>query len=296
MEVVHPAWKPVTFLWIADLTGTTGVFHMDDMKGSQSNNPLLVAEGDSWLNLRGPDLEEALESQGYKVKSDAKAGARLQEMITDEQLEKLRAMLNKVQGSPQAMILSGGGNDFLDRFDRCLHPREYAVDNDNVSIEKMFNESGLESVLKELKELYRKWFDEVSKCMTREWPKTRIPILIHSYACPSIDEKGLVRCYFFRKGPWLQQGFIKRGWVPKINKKRKQEVVRQAFEGLTRAVRCTIDAHNKDSTYNEVRHVDVATVVKGRHWKKGPWNDQIHLTRDGYGAVAKEFHKVIKSL
>ncbi len=76
--------------------------------------PLLVLEGDSWFDLPGGsvhdpeenpnvphdypppnDFRQRLKNRGYKVESVADKGDRLSKMVDDEQLAKLRQVLQK---------------------------------------------------------------------------------------------------------------------------------------------------------------------------------------------------------
>lgn len=187
------------------------------------------------------------------------------------------------------MILSGGGNDLLDKFDRCLLNFKGDRDDQTVTSDMILDSNGLKQLCAELEERYQTWFTKVSKCMSSIW-RNSIPMLIHSYACPNATGPGLVRWYFYKEGPWLQPHFVSKGYVPQINTKEKQNVVEKAFDGLAGAMQCAIKAYNR-SNHNQIHYVDVRGIVTIDHW-----HDQIHLNTDGCDVVAKKLGEVLASL
>ena len=172
---------------------------------SRRGSVLLVAEGDSWFEfpLRSHVVRE-LRRLGYAVQEVADHSHTLEFMATSphqkaEFSDKLRGLATR-KAKPAAVLLSGGGNDFVDALPSLL--------NDYDPKTPVLNESEVDKFSQRyLRKHYLDWLRFVTTtCDELFEGDERIPILIHGYAYAVPDGRGIP---FY--GHWLRKEFRAKG-------------------------------------------------------------------------------------
>jgi len=216
----------------------------------------LVSEGDSWFQypVLLTDVIDHL-SDHYAVLSLDAAGAELSDMVANDELT-----ATVVAEEPDAVLVSGGGNDLLGegRLATALHPyapgrRPEDYPNDTFA-------ATLDSVLGR----FRTWFNRLAT------QAPGIAVLCHGYdwAIPNaqrwlgapLQTLGIVE-------PTLQQAIV-RVMIDRFNVR---------LEALARELGPA------------VRYVDCRGRVPS-----GEWHDELHPTDDGYASVAEKFAEEIE--
>jgi subtilisin family serine protease len=249
----------------------------------------LVAEGDSWFDFPpGVDVIDALRRKyGYDIRNLSKAGACLYEMaypglpiIRDpNQLETtVRAIRDH---RPQAVLLSGGGNDFAGpEFIMTLHHRLAAPTGLNTGVVS-------ELFRLEVEPAYRVMIEAFTAVAEREGLGA-IPILVHGYDYAYPDGRQSVRIGPFGfGGPWMHQSFVTKGYALRneVDLLLRHSIVRRIIDEL-------YAMHERlAADYANVRVVDLRGLLPDR---VKDWNDELHPSNSGFEKVATRFHEVLQ--
>ena len=167
---------------------------------------MLVAEGDSWFDYPWHDVLRMLEDRhGYDVESVAHRGDTVESMAYTGQLEEFARVIEKLlrQNSvPDAILLSGGGNDIAgDQFQMLInHARAaHAGLNDQVV-------DGVIDV--RVFDAYVTILSAVTE-VCRQRTGTVVPIVIHGYDYSVPDGRGVLGGWGPLPGPWLNPACAK---------------------------------------------------------------------------------------
>ena len=232
------------------------------------NVTFLVAEGDSWFSFpNGIDVVNRLRQYGAEVESVAEWSHTLESMAEhEEQREGFRRALTRIgdkQAVPRAVLLSGGGNDFIDKLPSFLNPNGPQGDP--------IDDHLLDKFIGHLQSKYHMWLNFVTDACKRTFDtKTPVPILVHGYG------------YVVPNGAWLQPLFKAAGYTNLAQNSTTMRGLIDRFNDMLKEVA-------KDREH--VQYVDLRPTLTD-----GDWQDEIHPTFDGFDKVTLEFRKVIDNL
>ena len=262
----------------------------DLQKKSRRGSVLLVAEGDSWFDFPfHSHAVSALRRLGYAVKEVADPTHTLEFMATSpHQKEDFAAKLRELEirkTRPTAVLLSGGGNDFVDVLPFLLNDYSPQSPPLNKSEVKKFSD-------KHLRKFYVEWLTFVTTtCDDLFGSDKRIPILIHGYAYAVPDGR---RNFF--AGPWLRKEFRAKGHMNLAQNTQTIAAFIDTFNDVLSLIPGTTGLEH-------VRYVDLRNVltndlsrVNGKRKYKKDWRDELHPTENGFANVAAEFSSVIEGL
>jgi hypothetical protein len=241
----------------------------------------LLGMGDSWFDYFAIDVFQSLLNDiGYSGTSVAEAGTSLKTMTP--QLELLSREIEKTVGgqTPQAILLSGGGNDLVDFglenllniFGSGLPP---LIDSE---VDKLIDKQMAQSLGTIL--------DSIT-CLCQRWLHKIIPILIHGYDYPIPDGRYL---NVPRRGPWLQPAFLKREYN-KLDLGPRTAVMKTLIDRLN-SMQLKVAAQQG---HEHVRHVEMRGTLAATDYKK-MWGNELHPTSHGFTAVAARFDGVLQKL
>jgi hypothetical protein len=244
---------------------------------------LLLGLGDSWFDYFAIDVFQSLLNDiGYSGTSVAEAGTSLKTMTDGTQLKLLSREIEKTVGhqTPQAILLSGGGNDLvefglenlLNVFGSNLPP---LIDSE---VKKLIDQQMAQSLGTIL---------DCITCLCRRWLNKIVPILIHGYAYPIPDGRYLI---YPRRGPWLEPPFLNRKYN-KLDLGPRTEVMKTLIDRLN-SMQLNVLAQ---PGHEHVRHVDVRGALAATDYTK-MWGNELHPTSDGFTDVAGRFDGVLKTL
>jgi lysophospholipase L1-like esterase len=248
------------------------------MGGARSAG-VLVAEGDSWFDYPWTDvLGELEDAYGYDVESVARAGDRVEDMAYhDGQLANFTRAIEKVvrRGSvPRAILLSGGGND--------VAGREFAtLLNHAQSTTPGLNDAIVRGIVDErIRLAYVRILGAVTS-VCEQLLGRRVPIVVHGYDYPVPDGRGFLGGWWLLPGPWMEPGFRAKGYGVLADRVRIAAELIDRFNAMLRGVAAL-------SAFPHVKYVDLRrTLSTGSDYKRW-WENELHPTIRGFGAVTKK--------
>ena len=240
---------------------------------------VLLAEGDSWFDYPWTDVLRVLEdNHGYDVQSVAHKGDRVEQMAYGGgQLEEFTRELEKLLRRgviPKAILLSGGGNDIAgDEFRMLLNHAASPVAGLNAKIldgvvgERLFY--AYVTILQGIK----------ATCVERIGRP--ITTVLHGYDYPVADGRGFAGGWWALPGPWLEPGFIDKGYSLTAD---RVDLLRQLIDRFNEML---IDV-TRIPEFSHVVYVDLRnTLPSGANYKEW-WANELHPTKKGFIEVGKK--------
>ena len=257
---------------------------------SRRGSVLLVAEGDSWFDFPYPcrtDIVKQMQHLGYAVSEVADSTHTLEFMATKEhQKHEFEDVVNKLakrKTRPTAVLLSGGGNDFIDRLPLLLNeydPKIPTLDEKEVN----------DFVENHIRKFYEEWLKFVTDTCDKAFENIeRIPIIIHGYAYVVPDGRGLP----LYKENWLKKEFRAKGHRDLAQNTKTMATLINMFNDVLSAL-----AGNR--SFDHVHYVNLRDTLSndlsrmnGKRRYKEDWGDELHPTNEGFARVAAELSRVI---
>jgi hypothetical protein len=251
--------------------------------GGRTARDIVVAEGDSWFDYPWHDVLRLLEDDyGFDVESATHRGDRVESMAYGGQLAAFTARIEKVIRSgriPRCILLSGGGNDVAGpQFEMLLDHASSARPglNDDVV-------AGV--VDRRIRDAYVSILVAVTEVTLRRAGRV-VPIVVHGYAHPVPDGRGVWGGWGPLPGPWLQPGFRDKGY--------------RDLDRCVMLIADLIDRFNvmlkrvvSMSEFAHVRYLDLRPVLSNGAGYRRWWDNELHPTKKGFQAVAQRFAAVI---
>jgi hypothetical protein len=243
----------------------------------------LVAGGDSWFSyFPPPDVLDGLRTsrwpgRHYEIHARARPGALVNDMVYGgRDLLELFELLE--QRRPDAVLLSGGGNDVAGEELFCmLHHRASGAAAD---VEPRVLEGLVHGILAEA---YRDWIDAI-RAKASHLGLGVIPILVHGYDYAIPDGRGWAGGLGPLPGPWLDPSLTRKGFDRVADDARRRAVIRvliNAFNGMLVEL-C--------ASRTNVHHVDVRNTLQ-----TGDWANELHPTRLGFLKIAARFDATLRT-
>jgi lysophospholipase L1-like esterase len=252
--------------------------------GGPARAGVLVAEGDSWFDYPWHDVLRMLEDDhGYDVESVAHKGDTVESMAYGGQLEEFTRLIERLLRSqgviPTAILLSGGGND--------VAGREFGILINHVrSAHAGLNAQVVRGVIDErVFDAYVAILAAVT-AVCRRRTGAPIPIIIHGYAHPVPDGRGVLGGWGALPGPWLQPGFHDKGFRERDTCVKMAADLIDRFNAMLRRVTAMTE-------FNHVRYVDVRGALSNGADYRTWWANELHPTKRGFEAVADRFAAAI---
>lgn len=255
--------------------------------GPPTSAGLLVAEGDSWFDYPMHDVLRLLEDEsGYDVESVAHKGDTIEDMAySGGQFEQFARRLEKLlrqRRIPDAILISGGGNDIAgDAFAILLNHAVSGLPAINQDVVR-----GLIDV--RLRNAYAFLIGGLTELSVRYLGKP-IPILTHGYDYPVPDGRGFLGGWGPLPGPWLQPGFYRKGHADRAMNKQVMRSLIDAFNGMLREM-------SSEPQFGHVHFVDLRNTLSSDKAYHLDWANELHPTGRGFAAVAAKFAAVIAGL
>lgn len=257
--------------------------------------PPVLAIGDSWQYVGlTRSLATELAGFGYRVYTDAsdtlcENGKTLRTLASHDLME-LSTYVANVDGapdSPRAVLLSGGGNDLVQRNTRdCRATRLFSLLNygANSAAAALNDERVREFIDGELMSYVRTLLGAITAA-------TSVPILVHGYDYPVPDGRKLD--IPFGPGPWLKPVFDAAGIAPDLYVRR--EIMHALIERLNAML------ENVAAQFaGQVRHVRLAGVLaRQRDYTSDHrlyWSNELHATQGGFQILAGKVHLELTAL
>ncbi len=248
---------------------------------------VLIAEGDSWFDYPFNDVLEALEdNHGFDVESVAHAGDNVEDMAySGGQFDQFARRLEKLLRQnrvPDAILISGGGNDMAgDEFAMLLNHAASGLPALNDDVVR-----GIIDV--RLANAYVFLISALTE-MSKHYLNRAIPIVLHGYAYPVPDGRGVLGGWGPLPGPWLRPSFHRKGHPDQDTNSKVMRTLIDTFNAMVKRVSDT-------PGFGHVRYVDLRGELASDSTYKKDWNNEMHPTGRGFAAIAAKFASVIAGL
>jgi hypothetical protein len=255
--------------------------------GGPGRRGVLVAEGDSWFDYPWHDVLRMLEDEhAWDVESVAHKGDRVEDMAySGGQLEELARTIERLLRQsmiPNAILLSGGGNDVAgDEFGMLLNHASSATPGLNADV--------VRGVLDDrIRHAYIAIIAAVTRLCEKQTGRA-IPIIVHGYDRPVPDGRGFAGGWGPLPGPWLEPGFRGKGFEDLDETTRIVGDLIDRFNRMLREVAAT-------PGFDHVRYLDLRGTLPSDRSYRTWWANELHPTRRGFAAVADRFAAAIDRL
>jgi len=240
---------------------------------------LLIAEGDSWFDYPFHDVLSMLEDEhGFDVESVAHKGDTVEDMAySGGQFDDFARLLEKLlrqRRVPDAILLSGGGNDIAgDQFAMLI--------NHAASGLPPLNDDVVHGVIDiRARNAYAFLISGLTEIAMRLLQRP-IPIVLHGYDYAVPDGRGVLGGFAFLPGPWLQPGFHRKGHG---DTDANVEVMEQLINTFNAMLRQLAGAGG----FGHVRYVDLRGTLSNAANYKRDWANELHPTERGFRSVAQK--------
>jgi lysophospholipase L1-like esterase len=245
---------------------------------------LIVAEGDSWFDYPLNDVLSMLEDEhGFDVEAVAHKGDTVEDMAYGagqfDDFVRLLEKLLRQERVPDAILLSGGGNDIAgDEFAILINHVLSGLPPVNADIVR-----GVVDV--RLRNAYTFLISGLTETAQRYLDR-HIPILLHGYDYAVPDGRGFLGGWAFLPGPWLQPGLLQKGHQnPNTNKTIIRTLI-DAFNVMLQHVSAM-------PQFGHVSYVDLRGTLSQGAGYKADWANELHPSKEGFRAVAAKIAREI---
>ncbi|MFP4531820.1 MAG: SGNH/GDSL hydrolase family protein [Desulfobacterales bacterium] len=257
-------------------TCDTSVFK-DLLKNYKHLNPIrILAEGDSWFAyprrflLMGKDaniIDHLAREDNLLILNTASNGDEIVDMISGEQKIGLLKRLHHIDFD--LVLLSGGGNDIVGRYDFGFLLYEKTPE---MEWRECINAARLFIKIRQVELAYRELIERIIEI------RPKIRIVMHTYDFPIPSDKGYELFDVIPIGKsWIYPYFMQK----KIHDPEDQ---RKIIRNMLLRLKSTLSKIEKDYPDNVVV-VNTQGVLEKRHWA-----NEIHPTSQGFGLLAQKIY------
>jgi lysophospholipase L1-like esterase len=262
----------------------------------------LVAQGDSWFDYPTSwDLIDWLgEHHGHDIDNLGVAGSTLNDIVygpvpknwlgipqSDETSRSAELIQRIEEKRPQAVLLSGGGNDIAgDEFFSFVNNALSGLANPNQTV--------LDGVVAQT--FWKAYSDLIDLINAKaKQMKTVLPIFVHGYDYPFPDGRGF--SVFNLVGPWFHETFNRKNYpYDDDNKDAETELaIRRKIVGtFIDSLNTMLAKLAANYPAGNVIYVDLRGTLKTRR----EWANELHPKKEGFGKLADKInlalHTVLK--
>jgi hypothetical protein len=248
---------------------------------STSKHIKIVAEGDSWFDYPlSKDIIDWLAIEGYAIKNLAKHGDILENIVygTDikENIENKTKSLDKTLAAvkkhePSFVLLSGGGNDVVG--ENMIQFLNHQSSGMPLLRKKEFT-NHVNGYVRSMIKLF----------CTKIWEvDNNIHILMDGYAYAKANGKAYKKIWINWSGPWILPGMHQKAILSKTDHeniiKEMVDIFNDMLAGLS-------------DELSHFHHIDLRSFFP----KDEQWDNEIHLTNEGYRSAASIYHFEMKKI
>lgn len=255
----------------------------------------LVAQGDSWFDYPPSwDLIDWLSyHHGHDIDSIGVAGSTINDIVygpvpknwlgipQSDDIDRITELVHRIdQKRPQAVLLSGGGNDIAGaEFFSFLNNAMSNLQNPNADVLKGVIDQTFTKAYEDLIDVINAKAQQMGYML---------PILVHGYDYPWPDGRGVT--IFNLVGPWFDETFNKKNYPYDDD-----PVKLQTRYDILRAF---IDAFNQMLTTLETKYAGVVHYVdlRGTLQTRDEWANELHPKKEGFGKLADKINLALHTV
>ena len=255
----------------------------------------LLAEGDSWFSLNdllphGQLPTNILYNLRFRrstmIISCATPGDTIKNMSTIARNTNLRQALSKDGLKWDAILLSGGGNDFLEDAQDVLLDKSERKSRPSKP-EDFCDEEALQHMIAAIQQNYRK----IARLRDREGGSARgKPIVTHTYdyVVPRNSPARFVNIPV--SGPWIYREFKQ----AKIPQKHWNDLSNYLLDTLATGIKALADPQTGIDNFHVVDTQGVLTPAEpGSTGESNDWINEFHPSGGGYRKLVRKWHRTL---
>lgn len=252
---------------------------------------LLFFVGDSWFNYFSHDVRDLLAERGHATRTVAKPGAGLADIAASRSSRQLRDLLMLIEEAasanhaPKAILLSGGGNDVAgDGFHTLLTDANLGLPPLNEPVVTGTINGTMRSALEQI-------LTQITRfCQT--FLGAPVPIVLHGYAYPVPDGRGLGWDVGSAGGPWLAPGFVQKGY---LDLEQRKAIMKDLIDRLHEMQTGTHGVTAMPG-FEHVSHVDLRDTLSTGSDYKELWENELHPRLQGFERITAKLAERIETL
>ncbi|MBQ0945576.1 hypothetical protein KAK07_19710 [Ideonella sp. 4Y16] len=261
----------------------------------------LLGFGDSWLRFEweiedeGSDFMRSLATLGYDTSmfalpNHAKQGfqlAHMRKQLVGSGASVYATLRNLLKdGSPPlAVLVGGGGNDFVDGAGGGLHIFPFC-ENQGVGsvLDKVLGDPGnLQPFVALMQQHLHFIVTELHRA-----GEGRVPVIVQAYDHPYPDGTGVRKAMC----PSLQPAFLRKKLTKLEDNARAMATFIDALNvGYAETVKTLVDKDGVNARFVRLTGVLASTPAFAQHGFKGVWKNEMHPNRAGFAALAQRLHE-----
>jgi len=261
-----PSFRPVLSTW--------SIWDPDDTASAFVDQRIL-AEGDSWFTISGFPvfnlLQELRFTRATEIVNCALPGDTIKNMRRIRSNLGYRNALRDPSLKWDAVLLSGGGNDLIDRAAWLLRPKEYRRSDDETHAAGFVIEQRLELLMQRIQDGFRALIAQRDAS-----PRSSgAPIILHTYDYATPRDAPALGL-----GPWLHPALEDES-VPDAL---RMPVVELLIDRLAETL-LELPASSRNVHVVDTRGL-LVPAAPGTTGDSNDWQNEIHPNGDGYAKIA----------
>lgn len=253
----------------------------------------LLAQGDSWFDYPGHDIIDYMQFRhGYSVENIGVAGSTLNDIVYGpvpenwfgipqaDSVSRLAELIDLMsQFSPDAILLSGGGNDIAgDQFFSFVNNAKSGLENPNTEVVKGVMEHTFKKAYKDL-------IDVILEKSAQSGRET--PIFVHGYDYPWPDGRGVT--FFNLQGPWFHKTFNQKNLPFRNNAElqARHDIVKILIDELNNMLIALAGEYR-----NRVFYIDLRGTLTSRF----DWANELHPTSEGFKMLSDKVDRAVSAV
>jgi hypothetical protein len=275
----------------------------------------LLAYGDSWMSFveasapNGYDFRRALADLGYDTSEFgiyADHGRTLARMSLDKPTDgrtiygRLRDGIDGLKPLPLALLVDGGGNDFV-KGGLAIPSMCEATSGRNSALERVLakqgstsalDEAALEAFLDDMTGRLEPILRNLAQASRDAAGKQRVPIIVAAYDHPFPDGRP-----FLKLCPWLAPTFTRKGYPSPVGNTADPvaiDAMRVFIDRLNDAYEAVVTklvGQGLDVKMARLTGVLAATAPNGQPFDyKAVWGNELHPNQAGFAVLAQKLH------
>lgn len=253
----------------------------------------IIAEGDSWftiggLRLRNPWFSNILYTLRFQkdtlILNLAEPGDTLKHISSIPKNHHLKFAIEEHSSHPwNAILLSGGGNDLIDKVHTLVFNRLERVGKTIHHPKDYCNQEAIDNFLNNIENHYRR--------LAAIRGSHDIPMVIHTYDYPTPNDSPSRFFGIGLLGPWLYPSLTnaeipKKDWIPLSD---------YLFDQLAEHLLRLAIGPNKISNFHVVDTRNSLIRARKNHTgESGDWLNEIHPNKNGYKKIARLLEQRLK--
>jgi len=247
----------------------------------------ILSEGDSWFTLAGIPTSNLLFEfrfhESTMIINIAYPGDTIIHMSKLSDNDQIREALQENRFNWSAILLSGGGNDLIDKADNILLSREERDSEIMPSVKEYCSSAKLDDLMGEIKTGFKK----IAGLRNLE---KKTPIVTHTYAYATPRNSPARFFGFGVSGPWIYKAFVKND-IPEQHWLELSDYLLDRLADIHLSLAEELDYFYVVDTRKKLNRALLGTTADNADWL-----NEFHPNSGGYKKISKEIELVLQKV